>query len=421
MAKGRLPCITWSLIIYLSFDTIQPPTRHMYADAFTSMPKNVCRIRSRTTTTTTSPEKRSEKKKKSGPSLLFQSNRKQSSVKREDEDERLLNDSRLLSCTSRRNVLQQSASLVASQYCLTSTAWIPPCFASPQTSKTSSSLSATDTHRLIDLNCLQDLPPLRNGSVRIYLCRHGQTENNRLRKVQGARVDPPINQNGKIQAVHLGDALARADYPPALWYSSPLTRAQQTAAIAIASQEEMRKENTIASSLSSSPSLSVHTLQSLREIDFGPFSDGQPIQRVQEQITKAYASWSLGSIDYRPPGGGESGREVFLRATVALNELVRSAREGNSAAIAAVSHSAFIRILIGVLKQEPILLSAVQKIYNGSITVIDCDTNAFTRLSAIRKSTLSTLFLPNDMEVDIPFHTVSCINEFRHLPPETLQ
>jgi Histidine phosphatase superfamily (branch 1) len=71
-------------------------------------------------------------------------------------------------------------------------------------------LSALDPDRDVDLRCLADLPTIPSDSIRIYLCRHGQTENNRLRKVQGARVDPPINDNGRIQATNLGRALALA-------------------------------------------------------------------------------------------------------------------------------------------------------------------------------------------------------------------
>lgn len=55
-----------------------------------------------------------------------------------------------------------------------------------------------DTSPIPNLGCLLDLPPITAGCVRVYLCRHGQTEYNRLRKVQGARVNPPINQTGQV-------------------------------------------------------------------------------------------------------------------------------------------------------------------------------------------------------------------------------
>mmetsp|Transcript_16418 Transcript_16418/g.37999 ORF Transcript_16418/g.37999 Transcript_16418/m.37999 type:complete len:222 (-) Transcript_16418:495-1160(-) len=74
------------------------------------------------------------------------------------------------------------------------------------------------TNTEVDLDCLKDLPPIPNDCIRIFLCRHGQTENNRLRIVQGARVDPPLNINGNAQATNLGFALARADPKPQLFF-----------------------------------------------------------------------------------------------------------------------------------------------------------------------------------------------------------
>lgn len=154
-----------------------------------------------------------------------------------------------------------------------------------------------------DLDCLKDLPSLpEDGSVvRVYLCRHGQTENNRLRKVQGARVDPPINVNGRIQAQNAGSAILRAPEPkPSAWFSSDLQRAQMTAEI-IATESS-------STSLPSPP----QTIRVLREVDFGPVAEGQPVATAKEGMDVTYAAWANGNIDYRPTGGGESGREVSL-------------------------------------------------------------------------------------------------------------
>ncbi|CAM9890775.1 unnamed protein product, partial [Heterosigma akashiwo] len=48
----------------------------------------------------------------------------------------------------------------------------------------------------------QRLPPAPSGggAVRLVLCRHGQTELNRLGKVQGRAQDPPLNDTGRAQA-----------------------------------------------------------------------------------------------------------------------------------------------------------------------------------------------------------------------------
>ena len=155
------------------------------------------------------------------------------------------------------------------------------------------------TNTEVDLDCLKELPPIPNNCIRIFFCRHGQTENNRLRIVQGSRVDPPLNINGNAQAKNLGLALARADPKPQLFYSSPLKRAKMTANIA-ANVNNDNSKNLV----------TPKELASLAEIDFGPVADGQPISEVKKKMAPIYTRWAFGDVDYRAEGGGETGREV---------------------------------------------------------------------------------------------------------------
>jgi probable phosphoglycerate mutase len=64
--------------------------------------------------------------------------------------------------------------------------------------------------------------------TRFFLVRHGETEWNKLRKIQGAS-DIPLNETGRAQAIALGEILSR--HPFDLIVSSPLSRAAETAAI----------------------------------------------------------------------------------------------------------------------------------------------------------------------------------------------
>ena len=94
----------------------------------------------------------------------------------------------------------------------------------------SSAVSPASAMVPYNLACLLDLPPVPKDCVRIYLCRHGQTENNRLGKVQGARVNPPINFNGLDESKRLGIALDKLqDKCPLLIYHSNLRRSRETA------------------------------------------------------------------------------------------------------------------------------------------------------------------------------------------------
>ncbi len=67
--------------------------------------------------------------------------------------------------------------------------------------------------------------------TRFFLVRHGETEWNRLRKIQGVS-DIPLNDTGRAQAAALGDILSKHRFD--LIVSSPLSRAQETARIVAA-------------------------------------------------------------------------------------------------------------------------------------------------------------------------------------------
>jgi probable phosphoglycerate mutase len=64
--------------------------------------------------------------------------------------------------------------------------------------------------------------------TRFFLVRHGETEWNRIRKIQGIS-DIPLNDTGRAQAAALGQILVGHRFD--LLVSSPLSRAMETASI----------------------------------------------------------------------------------------------------------------------------------------------------------------------------------------------
>jgi broad specificity phosphatase PhoE len=166
--------------------------------------------------------------------------------------------------------------------------------------------TAIEQHQQASFNikCLANLPPIPNGFVRVYLCRHGQTENNRLNLMQGARVDPPINDVGMAQAERLGMALVNAAAAaangavPSMILHSKLQRARQTAKIA--SDQFATKQP-----------IKLATLATLGEVDFGEIAEGLPVEQVRSQLVATYAGWATGNLDMSMPGG-ESGRQVRM-------------------------------------------------------------------------------------------------------------
>ena len=64
--------------------------------------------------------------------------------------------------------------------------------------------------------------------MKLYLVRHGETDWNKVKKIQG-QVDIPLNQFGKRLAEETAEGLR--DIPFDLCISSPLSRAHETARI----------------------------------------------------------------------------------------------------------------------------------------------------------------------------------------------
>lgn len=209
-----------------------------------------------------------------------------------------------LSALNRRQMLKFGSSLALATS-MTAAIRPLPALSSSVSAETVTQSNTGTTSSSRNLDCLLDLPPVPKDYCRIFLCRHGQTENNRLRLVQGSRLDPPINDVGKQQAECMGLALARASPSPSFpFYHSPLKRAQQTAenaALAAASASGGK---------SSSSSSLLQPLNALMEVDFGPVAEGQPINEAKPGMMATYARWALGDIDYTPEGGGDSGRDV---------------------------------------------------------------------------------------------------------------
>lgn len=175
-----------------------------------------------------------------------------------------------------------------------------------------------------NFDCLLDLPPITPGCARLYLCRHGQTENNRLRLMQGARVDPEINKNGYEQAERLGFAVGKlidsdSILAPTLVAHSKLLRAKETATILT------DKANSLKGKQQSSPLKLYGEVSSLAEVDFGNL-DGKEVNAAKAVMMSTFASWATGDIDRRAGGEGESGREgknneyIFQLFVLTLNQ-----------------------------------------------------------------------------------------------------
>lgn len=184
-----------------------------------------------------------------------------------------------------------------------------------------------------------DVPKVSPNCFRLYLVRHGETENNRLHLVQGARVDSSLNETGEKQAKRLGRALSTLhgdkNYDDLLFVHSNLKRSKETARIAASTYLQCKKTDSThgnngedyeqtqvstprmvdtsiqdVASVNDAPSLTLKLLSSIGEIDFG-LQEGKPSSSVRSDMFQTYSSWSVGFIDVKSADdSGESGREV---------------------------------------------------------------------------------------------------------------
>lgn len=158
--------------------------------------------------------------------------------------------------------------------------------------------------------------------MKLILVRHGETEWNAERRLQG-HADAPLSARGLQQA--RGASLFFAGSPaPVHVVSSDLTRARRTAEIL------------------GFPDAA--TDARLREMDLGEWT-GRWIDDIEKADAKAYRNWRLGT--HTPPGGESWGR-FCARVDSALTEISR--RHGGDVVV--VTHEGVVRaacqILIGL-------------------------------------------------------------------------
>ena len=162
----------------------------------------------------------------------------------------------------------------------------------------------------------------------IYLMRHGETDWNVLRRMQG-RSDIPLNANGLSQARDAANEMA--DIPFDRIFSSPLTRARQTAAAVARGRE-----------------LTVTVEPLLIEMGFGDL-EGVPRFEYPEQCEVIFTDPER----YVPVGGGETYQALDLRCQALLEEFI-PALEGQCQTVLMCSHGGFIKGVVRRLKGRPL-------------------------------------------------------------------
>lgn len=185
--------------------------------------------------------------------------------------------------------------------------------------------------------------------ARVILVRHGETEWNRLHRIQGSNSNTPLNETGRQQAESL--ALRLKSEPIQAIYSSPLSRSLDTAqAIARYHQLEVLLE------------------PDLREFDLGEL-DGKGRDDVGKSFREVIITSSQGEILPRVPGG-ESLKEVQQRAWSTIQRLVS---QHPDEVLVVVSHLLTISTIIYAGLNLPLLEMGRLRLDSCSISILAFD------------------------------------------------
>lgn len=157
----------------------------------------------------------------------------------------------------------------------------------------------------------------------LLLIRHGETEWN-VGEVFRGRIDVGLNDTGREQAQLLAEYLH--DFSLEAVFSSPLQRAQQTAA-----------------PCAQQYGLNVQVAADLVDFDYGEWQ-GLPRREVEERYGELYRLWRESPHLVRMPGG-ESLAEVRRRAMGVVDALLGQYR----GTVALVSHRVVNKVLICAL------------------------------------------------------------------------
>ena len=158
-------------------------------------------------------------------------------------------------------------------------------------------------------------------TTRVYLIRHAQAEGNIQRRFQG-HTDAGLTPAGEKQLEYLKKRCAEFRFDAA--YSSPLTRAKQTALAAIGDRDlELRIE------------------PRLIEMNIGEL-ENVPYAELTVRFAEDFRLWTNEPHRFAAPGG-ETMKQVYDRTYAAITDIVR-ANEGKNVLV--VSHGCAMRAML---------------------------------------------------------------------------
>ena len=165
--------------------------------------------------------------------------------------------------------------------------------------------------------------------MKLYIIRHGQTQWNIERRLQGWN-NSELTQKGIKDARNLAERLKDIDFTHI--FSSNQKRAVETAQI-------LRKDRDI----------DIVEEDGLKEIGFGKW-EGMEMEDLLNQYRDEFDIFLNKPHLYKPTLGGESYQDIFKRVGSSLEEIL----ETKGGDILIVSHGVTIKVLTAIIKDIPI-------------------------------------------------------------------
>ncbi len=190
-------------------------------------------------------------------------------------------------------------------------------------------------------------------ATQVLLIRHGETDWNRIKRIQG-HIDIPLATSGVEQAQRLAERFAREAQAGARLdaiYSSDLLRAQQTA-------------RPFADALG----LPLQLREGLRERNYGAFQ-GHDSDEIALRFPDEYAQWQTRNPGFSPPEG-ESQRVFYHRVLHAIEPIVAAHPNGR---IALVAHGGVLDCVYRFANGLPLDAPRTYTLLNTSVNAVDFD------------------------------------------------
>lgn len=193
--------------------------------------------------------------------------------------------------------------------------------------------------------------------LRLYLVRHGQTEWNVQKRMQGW-ADSALTEHGVNNAIALGKKLESIEFVAA--YTSTSERTIETARLII------DKRN-----------LAININEDLREINLGEW-EGKTLEEIKDFYPNQHKHFWENPALYEPVGG-ETFEQLNKRAIKVLNYIISKHNNGN---ILVITHSVILKSLLMHVKGNSLKdLWAPPFIHDTSLSILEIDNRVHSLIS----------------------------------------